>query len=166
MGTLGAGNHYAEVQVVEKVYDAPAARKMGIDTPGQVRGARLHVAHCACMLVRGCMWHTALACWCAVAWRTLRLHVGARFVGGRSRTGIAAACSAWTQVCIMIHSGSRGLGHQVATDALVEMEAAMARDGITTNDRQLACARISSPEGQVRWMRARSHTCGACSVCR
>lgn len=49
----------------------------------------------------------------------------------------------------MIHSGSRGLGHQVATDALVEMEAAMARDGISTNDRQLACARISSKEGQV-----------------
>ena len=52
------------------------------------------------------------------------------------------------QVCIMIHSGSRGLGHQVATDALVEMERAMVRDGIATNDRQLACARISSPEGQ------------------
>jgi len=47
------------------------------------------------------------------------------------------------QVCIMIHSGSRGLGHQ-ATDALVEMEKAMARDGIHTNDRQLACARINS----------------------
>lgn len=44
----------------------------------------------------------------------------------------------------MIHSGSRGLGHQVATDALVEMEKAMARDGIHTNDRQLACARINS----------------------
>ncbi|KAF8071042.1 RtcB-like protein [Scenedesmus sp. PABB004] len=86
MGTLGAGNHYAEIQVVEEVYDEPAARKMGIDTPGQV--------------------------------------------------------------CVMIHSGSRGLGHQVATDALVEMEAAMARDGIATNDRQLACARIGSREGQ------------------
>lgn len=55
----------------------------------------------------------------------------------------------FVQVCVMIHSGSRGLGHQVATDALVEMEAAMARDGIKTNDRQLACARISSKEGQV-----------------
>ena len=48
------------------------------------------------------------------------------------------------QVCIMIHSGSRGLGHQVATDALTFMERAMARDGIHTNDRQLACARICS----------------------
>jgi tRNA-splicing ligase RtcB len=52
------------------------------------------------------------------------------------------------QVLLMIHSGSRGLGHQVATDALVEMETAMARDGIVTNDRQLACARIGSREGQ------------------
>ena len=52
------------------------------------------------------------------------------------------------QVMVMIHSGSRGLGHQVATDALTEMERAMARDGIHTNDRQLACARINSPEGQ------------------
>ena len=44
----------------------------------------------------------------------------------------------------MIHSGSRGLGHQVATDALVQMEAAMDRDKIKTNDRQLACAKINS----------------------
>jgi len=86
MGTLGAGNHYAEIQVVEEVFDAAAARKMGID------------------------------------------HVG--------------------QVCIMIHSGSRGLGHQVATDALGAMERAMERDGIKVNDRQLACARINSKEGQ------------------
>ena len=49
----------------------------------------------------------------------------------------------------MIHSGSRGLGHQVATDALVEMEKAMSRDNIGTNDRQLACARIDSTEGQA-----------------
>ncbi|DBB03997.1 TPA: hypothetical protein ACH3X1_013059 [Trebouxia sp. C0004] len=86
MGTLGAGNHYAEIQVVEEVFDKAAARKMGIDKVGQV--------------------------------------------------------------CIMIHSGSRGLGHQVATDALTAMEKAMARDKIDTNDRQLACARIASQEGQ------------------
>uniref|UniRef100_A0A7S0WTW0 RNA-splicing ligase RtcB homolog n=1 Tax=Chlamydomonas leiostraca TaxID=1034604 RepID=A0A7S0WTW0_9CHLO len=86
MGTLGAGNHYAEIQVVDEIYDHAAASKMGIDQVGQV--------------------------------------------------------------CVMIHSGSRGLGHQVATDALVEMERAMARDKIATNDRQLACARISSREGQ------------------
>uniref|UniRef100_A0AC35TPY1 3'-phosphate/5'-hydroxy nucleic acid ligase n=1 Tax=Rhabditophanes sp. KR3021 TaxID=114890 RepID=A0AC35TPY1_9BILA len=52
------------------------------------------------------------------------------------------------QVVIMIHCGSRGLGHQVATDSLVEMEKAMARDGIHINDRQLACAKIKSKEGQ------------------
>ena len=52
------------------------------------------------------------------------------------------------QICVMIHSGSRGLGHQVATDALVKMEEAMKRDNIYTNDRQLACALISSREGK------------------
>lgn len=54
------------------------------------------------------------------------------------------SCVQVGQVCVMIHSGSRGLGHQVATDALVAMETAMARDGLITNDRQLACARINS----------------------
>ena len=34
------------------------------------------------------------------------------------------------QVCVMMHSGSRGLGHQVATDALTEMEKSMKRDNI------------------------------------
>jgi len=86
MGTLGAGNHYAEIQVVEEVYDQFAADRMGIGQVGQI--------------------------------------------------------------VVMIHSGSRGLGHQVATDALTAMERAMARDNIQVNDRQLACARISSPEGQ------------------
>ncbi|XP_061524209.1 RNA-splicing ligase RtcB homolog isoform X3 [Phycodurus eques] len=86
LGTLGAGNHYAEIQVVDEIYDDYAAKKMGVDRKGQV--------------------------------------------------------------CVMIHSGSRGLGHQVATDALVAMEKAMKRDKIAVNDRQLACARIGSPEGQ------------------
>ncbi|EHB11152.1 tRNA-splicing ligase RtcB homolog [Fukomys damarensis] len=86
LGTLGAGNHYAEIQVVDEIFNEYAAKKMGIDHKGQV--------------------------------------------------------------CVMIHSGSRGLGHQVATDALVAMEKAMKRDKIIVNDRQLACARIASPEGQ------------------
>jgi len=86
LGTLGAGNHYTEIQVVEEIYNKQAARRMGIDEIGQV--------------------------------------------------------------CVMIHCGSRGLGHQVATDALVEMERAMKRDNIEVNDRQLACARIQSVEGQ------------------
>lgn len=85
LGTLGAGNHYCEIQVVDEIYDTAAAAKMGIDAVGQV--------------------------------------------------------------VVMIHSGSRGLGHQVATDALQQMERAMARDKIAVNDRQLACARIASQEG-------------------
>ena len=40
------------------------------------------------------------------------------------------------------------LSFQVATDALLEMEKAMKRDGIHVNDKQLACARINSTEGQ------------------
>ncbi|KFD67104.1 hypothetical protein M514_07418 [Trichuris suis] len=86
LGTLGAGNHYGEVQVVDEIYDMQSARKMGIDHKGQV--------------------------------------------------------------CVMVHCGSRGLGHQVATDALVVMEKAMKRDNIHVNDRQLACARFKSQEGQ------------------
>jgi tRNA-splicing ligase RtcB len=86
LGTLGAGNHYAEVQVVEEIYDKWSAKKMGIEDQGQV--------------------------------------------------------------VIFIHSGSRGLGHQVASDALRDMEKAMVRDNIPVNDRQLACARINSKEGQ------------------
>lgn len=86
MGTLGGGNHYIEIQKVEKIYNEKAARKMRIYDKNQI--------------------------------------------------------------CIMIHSGSRGLGHQVATDALISMEKAMSRDKISVNDRQLACARIHSKEGQ------------------
>eukprot|EP01090_Pellita_catalonica_P017076 TRINITY_DN5080_c0_g1_i1.p1 TRINITY_DN5080_c0_g1~~TRINITY_DN5080_c0_g1_i1.p1 ORF type:complete len:441 (+),score=51.85 TRINITY_DN5080_c0_g1_i1:97-1419(+) len=86
LGTLGAGNHYAEIQVVEDIFDKTAASRMGITRKNQV--------------------------------------------------------------CILVHSGSRGLGHQVATDSLVKMERAMARDNIAVNDKQLACALISSPEGQ------------------
>jgi len=86
LGTLGAGNHYAEVQVVEEIFDKPSASRMGITHKNQV--------------------------------------------------------------CVLIHSGSRGLGHQVATDSLVKMERAMARDKIEVNDKQLACARIHSEEGK------------------
>lgn len=38
LGTLGAGNHYAEIQVVEEIFDQQAAKKMGIDRVNQVRG--------------------------------------------------------------------------------------------------------------------------------
>lgn len=110
LGTLGAGNHYAEVQVVDEIFDKHAAAKMGIGELGSV--IPLQKSFC--------------------------------FSGGQN---IQNANSG--QVVVMLHCGSRGLGHQVATDALVEMEKAMARDGIVVNDRQLACARLNSQEGEL-----------------
>ncbi len=53
------------------------------------------------------------------------------------------------QVTILIHTGSRGLGHQVCTDYVRLMDQVMARYGIHVPDRQLACAPLSSPEGQA-----------------
>lgn len=85
LGTLGAGNHYVEVQVVEQVYDEEAATAM--------------------QLKKG-------------------------------------------TVCIMIHTGSRGLGHQICTDFLSASDRALARGNIHLVDRQLACMPIQSPEGQ------------------
>jgi len=52
------------------------------------------------------------------------------------------------QVCVMIHSGSRGLGYQVCDDSLKKLRQAPAKYGIDLPDRQLACAPINSPEGQ------------------
>ncbi len=48
----------------------------------------------------------------------------------------------------MIHSGSRGLGHQVCTDYLKVMERAVRKYNIDIPDRQLACAPLAAPEGQ------------------
>ena len=86
LGTLGAGNHFLELQVVREVPDPEAARVFGI------------------------------------------------------REG---------QVCFMVHCGSRGLGHQVATDYLRTIEGALSRYGIHLPDRQLACAPIDSPEARA-----------------
>jgi hypothetical protein len=65
----------------------------------------------------------------------------------------AAAASAMglqmDQVCVMIHCGSRGLGHQICTDHVRTMEKAMAGYGVAVPDRQLACAPVRSPEGQA-----------------
>jgi tRNA-splicing ligase RtcB (3'-phosphate/5'-hydroxy nucleic acid ligase) len=85
IGTLGSGNHFLEVQRVDRVYDADAARDYG-------------------------------------------LHEG--------------------QVTVLIHSGSRGLGHQVCTDYVRRMDAALARHGIELPDRQLSCAPLQSAEGR------------------
>jgi tRNA-splicing ligase RtcB (3'-phosphate/5'-hydroxy nucleic acid ligase) len=53
------------------------------------------------------------------------------------------------QVTVLIHSGSRGLGHQVCTDHVKLMDAALSRYGIVLPDHQLACAPVSSPEGRA-----------------
>ena len=54
------------------------------------------------------------------------------------------------QVVVMFHCGSRGFGHQVATDSLQTFLGVMERKyGIKTNDRELACAPFRSPEGQA-----------------
>jgi tRNA-splicing ligase RtcB (3'-phosphate/5'-hydroxy nucleic acid ligase) len=53
------------------------------------------------------------------------------------------------QVTVLIHSGSRGLGHQVCSDYVKQMDGAMRRYGIDLPDRQLACAPASSPEGSA-----------------
>jgi tRNA-splicing ligase RtcB len=83
LGSLGSGNHFMEIQVVDEIYDAATAARFG-------------------------------------------LHEG--------------------QITLMIHTGSRGLGHQVCTDFLKLTGAALARYGITVPDRQLACAPVDSPE--------------------
>ena len=86
LGTMGSGNHFVEVQRVDRVFDAGAADAFGL------------------------------------------------------RQG---------QVTVLIHSGSRGLGHQVCTDYVRRMDAVMPRYGIRLPDRQLSCAPASSPEGRA-----------------
>jgi len=52
------------------------------------------------------------------------------------------------QVLVLIHTGSRGFGHQVCTDYVAMLGQAVKRYGINLPDRQLACAPIKSSEGQ------------------
>lgn len=52
------------------------------------------------------------------------------------------------QLTVMIHSGSRGVGHQVCTDYLKEMDKVVRNLGLMLPDRQLACAPINSHAGQ------------------
>ncbi len=86
LGTLGAGNHFLEVQKVDRIFMPEIAKKFGIEREGQVM--------------------------------------------------------------VMIHTGSRGLGHQVATDYIRVMENAARKYGINVVDRQLACAPINSKEAE------------------
>ncbi len=85
LGTLGSGNHFAEVQRVAEIFDRNAAEAFG-----------------------------------------LRIDC----------------------IAVMIHSGSRGFGHQVCTDYLELMQEAMPKHGISVVDRQLACVPVRSAEGQ------------------
>lgn len=84
LGTLGSGNHFVEIDVVEEIYDEPIARSFGL-------------------------------------WKN--------------------------QIVILIHTGSRGLGHQVADDYIKIMTNAMIKYGITVPAKQLACVPFSSTEG-------------------
>ena len=86
LGTVGSGNHFVEVQRVDRIFDENAASAYGL-SPGLVT--------------------------------------------------------------VLIHSGSRGLGHQVCTDYVKRMDAALPRHEIDLPDRQLACAPIASGEGRA-----------------
>ncbi len=85
VGTLGSGNHFAEIDVVTAIYLPDAADVLGL------------------------------------------------------RQG---------QVVVQVHCGSRGLGHQVATDYIEQFQRASNRFGFQLPDRQLVCAPLDSPEGQ------------------
>jgi len=86
LGSLGSGNHFLEVQVVDKIYEPETAKRFGIFQEGQVT--------------------------------------------------------------VMIHTGSRGLGHQICSDYLRRMEHAVHRYGIRLPDRELVNVPFSSDEGQ------------------
>jgi tRNA-splicing ligase RtcB len=86
LGSLGSGNHFLEVQTIDKIYEPDVARKFGLEREGQVT--------------------------------------------------------------IMIHTGSRGLGHQVCSDYLRTMERAAGKYNIRLPDRELVNVPANSPEGQ------------------
>jgi len=57
------------------------------------------------------------------------------------------------RIVLLIHTGSRGLGHQVCTDYVSQLDQAMRKYDLHVPDRQLACAPVHSPEGQ-RYLQA------------
>lgn len=85
LGTMGAGNHFVEVDRVDQIFDSELAKNFGLQQD---------------------------------------------------------------QIVVQIHTGSRGLGHQVATDYIREMIKAMPKYNIQLPDRELACVPLSSHEGQ------------------
>lgn len=84
LGTMGAGNHFVEIDSVEEIFEESTAKSFGLFK---------------------------------------------------------------NQVVFLIHTGSRGLGHQTATDHIRIMNKAMTKYEISLPDRELACAPFSSPEG-------------------
>lgn len=84
LGTLGAGNHFLEIQFAEEIFDEKTAKVFGITRNDQV--------------------------------------------------------------CVMIHTGSRGLGHQTASDYIMKMEKKYGWENLP--DRELACAPIESDLGK------------------
>ncbi|MCD6299002.1 MAG: RtcB family protein [Thermoplasmata archaeon] len=86
VGSLGAGNHFLEIQKVADIFDEGTARTYGVEKD---------------------------------------------------------------QIVVLIHTGSRGFGHQVCTDHLKVLENAVRKYGIDLPDRQLACAPVHSDEGQA-----------------
>ena len=86
LGSLGAGNHFLEIQKVEEIFDSNIAKIYGIKNKGQI--------------------------------------------------------------VVMIHTGSRGFGHQVCTDHLRVLEQAVKKYNIWLPDKQLACAPVNSREGE------------------
>ncbi len=96
LGTLGSGNHFLEVERVERIFDHDVAKTYGLTHEGQV--------------------------------------------------------------VVMVHSGSRGLGHQVCSDFLHVMERAVSKYNIKIPDRELACAPASSPEA-TEYFAAMSAAC-------
>jgi tRNA-splicing ligase RtcB (3'-phosphate/5'-hydroxy nucleic acid ligase) len=63
-------------------------------------------------------------------------------------TAAALGITGQDQIVVMVHCGSRGFGHQVASDYLKLFEKAMRRYGLSVKDPQLACAPFGSTEGQ------------------
>ncbi len=86
LGSLGSGNHFLEIQVVDKIFDEGVASKLGFSSPGQV--------------------------------------------------------------VVMIHTGSRGFGHQVASDYLNVMLRVAGKLDFKLPDRQLVCAYTSMREAE------------------
>jgi len=87
LGSLGSGNHFLEIQVVDKIFDPEVARKFGLTHEGQTT--------------------------------------------------------------VMIHTGSRGMGHQVCSDYLRMMERAVHQYKLVLPDRELVNVPVTSPEGQA-----------------